>query len=101
MRNGGAFLYHQANNQVAFGFVVWLNYANPYLSPFEELQRWKTHPKIQKILKGGRRVSYGATRNQRWRVPVGAEAGIPGRRANWLHRRFPQRPAHQGHAIPQ
>jgi electron-transferring-flavoprotein dehydrogenase len=58
--NGGAFLYHQANNQVALGFVVWLNYSNPYLSPFEELQRWKTHPEIQKILRGGRRVSYGA-----------------------------------------
>jgi len=58
--NGGAFLYHQANNQVALGFVVWLNYSNPYLSPFEELQRWKTHPEVKKILAGGRRVSYGA-----------------------------------------
>jgi electron-transferring-flavoprotein dehydrogenase len=48
--NGGAFLYHQANNQIALGFVVWLNYSNPYLSPFEELQRWKTHPEIKKIL---------------------------------------------------
>jgi electron-transferring-flavoprotein dehydrogenase len=58
--NGGAFLYHQANNQVALGFVVWLNYSNPYLSPFEELQRWKTHPEVKKILAGGKRVSYGA-----------------------------------------
>jgi electron-transferring-flavoprotein dehydrogenase len=58
--NGGAFLYHQANNQIALGFVVWLNYSNPYLSPFEELQRWKTHPEVKKILAGGRRVSYGA-----------------------------------------
>jgi electron-transferring-flavoprotein dehydrogenase len=58
--NGGAFLYHQANNQVALGFSVWLNYNNPYLSPFEEFQRWKTHPAIKEILKGGRRVSYGA-----------------------------------------
>jgi len=58
--NGGAFLYHQANGQVALGFSVWLNYANPYLSPFEEFQRWKTHPEIAKILKGGKRVSYGA-----------------------------------------
>jgi electron-transferring-flavoprotein dehydrogenase len=57
---GGSFLYHQANNQVALGFVVWLNYANPYLSPFEEFQRWKTHPEIKKILQGGKRVSYGA-----------------------------------------
>ncbi len=58
--NGGGFLYHQANNQVALGFVVWLGYRNPHLSPFDEMQRWKTHPEIKKILKGGRRVSYGA-----------------------------------------
>ena len=58
--NGGGFLYHQANGQVALGFSVWLNYSNPYLSPFEEFQRWKTHPAIREILEGGRRVSYGA-----------------------------------------
>lgn len=58
--NGGAFLYHQANNQVALGFSVWLNYSNPYLSPFDEFQRWKTHPAVKAILEGGRRVSYGA-----------------------------------------
>ncbi|MEQ1641382.1 MAG: NAD(P)/FAD-dependent oxidoreductase, partial [Novosphingobium sp.] len=58
--NGGGFLYHQANNQVALGFVTWLNYKNPWVSPFEELQRWKQHPEIRAILEGGRRVSYGA-----------------------------------------
>ncbi len=58
--NGGGFLYHQANNQVALGFVTWLNYSNPYVSPFEELQRWKQHPEVRAILEGGRRVSYGA-----------------------------------------
>jgi electron-transferring-flavoprotein dehydrogenase len=57
---GGGFLYHQANGQVALGYVVWLGYANPYLAPFEAFQQWKTHPEIAKILKGGRRVSYGA-----------------------------------------
>jgi electron-transferring-flavoprotein dehydrogenase len=57
---GGSFFYHQENNQVAVGFVTWLNYANPYISPFEEFQRWKTHPKVKEILKGGRRVAYGA-----------------------------------------
>jgi electron-transferring-flavoprotein dehydrogenase len=57
---GGGFLYHQANNQVALGFVVALNYKNPYLSPFEEFQRWKQHPAIREVLEGGRRVSYGA-----------------------------------------
>jgi electron-transferring-flavoprotein dehydrogenase len=58
--NGGGFIYHQANGQVALGFSVWLNYANPYLSPFDEFQRWKTHPQIKALLEGGRRVSYGA-----------------------------------------
>ncbi|QMW22410.1 electron transfer flavoprotein-ubiquinone oxidoreductase [Sandaracinobacteroides saxicola] len=58
--NGGGWIYHQANNQISIGFVVWLNYRNPYLSPFDEMQRYKTHPKVAKILKGGRRVSYGA-----------------------------------------
>jgi electron-transferring-flavoprotein dehydrogenase len=58
--NGGGFLYHQADGQVALGFVTWLNYKNPYLSPFQEMQRWKTHPEIAAILKGGKRVSYGA-----------------------------------------
>ncbi|WP_293880204.1 electron transfer flavoprotein-ubiquinone oxidoreductase [Sphingomonas sp.] len=57
---GGGFLYHQANHQVALGFVVALDYSNPHLSPFEEFQRWKHHPEIAAILKGGRRVSYGA-----------------------------------------
>jgi electron-transferring-flavoprotein dehydrogenase len=58
--NGGGFLYHQANGQVALGFVTWLGYTNPHLSPFHEMQRWKTHPAIAEILKGGKRVSYGA-----------------------------------------
>ena len=57
---GGGFLYHQANNQVALGFVVGLGYRNPHLSPFHEFQRWKQHPAIRAILEGGRRVSYGA-----------------------------------------
>jgi len=57
---GGGFLYHQENNQVALGFVTALDYTNPYLSPFEEMQRWKTHPAIRSEIEGGRRVSYGA-----------------------------------------
>ena len=57
---GGGFLYHQANNQVALGFVTALAYKNPYLEPFQEMQRWKLHPAIREILEGGRRVSYGA-----------------------------------------
>jgi len=57
---GGGFLYHQANGQVALGFVTALDYANPYVSPFEEFQRWKHHPAIREVLEGGRRVAYGA-----------------------------------------
>ena len=58
--NGGGFLYHQANNQVALGLVTWLDYSNPYVSPFQEFQRWKHHPLIAEVLKGGKRVAYGA-----------------------------------------
>ncbi len=57
---GGAFVYHLEDNQVAVGFVVHLNYDNPHLFPFEEFQRFKTHPKIRSLLKGGKRISYGA-----------------------------------------
>jgi len=57
---GGSFLYHLDNNQVAVGFVVGLSYANPYLSPFEEFQRYKTHPAIRGFLEGGKRLAYGA-----------------------------------------
>ncbi|HST02481.1 MAG TPA: NAD(P)/FAD-dependent oxidoreductase, partial [Usitatibacter sp.] len=57
---GGSFLYHLENRQVAVGFVVGLGYRNPYLYPFEEFQRYKTHPAIRGFLEGGRRISYGA-----------------------------------------
>jgi len=57
---GGSFLYHLENNQVAVGFVVGLAYQNPYLSPYEEFQRYKTHPAIRGFFEGGKRISYGA-----------------------------------------
>ena len=57
---GGSFLYHLENNQVAVGFVVGLDYRNPHLSPFDEFQRFKTHPGIRPVFEGGRRVAYGA-----------------------------------------
>jgi electron-transferring-flavoprotein dehydrogenase len=57
---GGSFLYHLENNQVAVGFVVGLAYQNPYLSPYEEFQRYKTHPEIRSFFEGGKRISYGA-----------------------------------------
>ena len=57
---GGSFLYHLENNQVMVGYVVGLNYENPYLSPYEEFQRYKTHPAIRTFFEGGKRISYGA-----------------------------------------
>lgn len=57
---GGSFLYHLENNQVAVGYVVGLAYENPYLSPFDEFQRYKTHPSIRGFFEGGKRLAYGA-----------------------------------------
>jgi electron-transferring-flavoprotein dehydrogenase len=57
---GGGYLYHAENNQVFVGLIVDLNYSNPHLSPFDEFQRYKHHPKIAQYLQGGKRVSYGA-----------------------------------------
>jgi electron-transferring-flavoprotein dehydrogenase len=57
---GGGFFYHQANNQVAIGFVTALDYKNPWVRPYQEFQRWKHHPAIAAMLEGGKRVAYGA-----------------------------------------
>ena len=57
---GGGFLYHLEDNKVTLGFVLGLDYTNTYMNPFEEMQRWKTHPSIAKHLKGGKRIGYGA-----------------------------------------
>jgi len=57
---GGGFVYHLEDNLVSIGFVVGLNYTNPHLSPFEEMQRYKTHPEIRKFIEGGKRLAYGA-----------------------------------------
>ncbi len=57
---GGGFLYHAAGNQVYLGFIVALDYTNPWLNPFEEFQRWKQHPRIRPCLEGGKRIAYGA-----------------------------------------
>jgi|TARA_R110002072_G_scaffold25932_10_gene86416 electron-transferring-flavoprotein dehydrogenase len=58
--SGGAFLYHAENNQVYLGLIADLNYSNPHMSPFDELQRWKHHPETRKYLEGGTRITYGA-----------------------------------------
>jgi electron-transferring-flavoprotein dehydrogenase len=57
---GGSFLYHLENNQMVVGYVIGLSYENPYLSPYEEFQRYKTHPAIRSFFEGGKRISYGA-----------------------------------------
>lgn len=57
---GGSFIYHLDQNRVAIGFVIGLDYKNPYLSPFDEMQRFKTHPKVRELLTGGQRLCYGA-----------------------------------------
>ena len=57
---GGSFCYHAENNQIFLGYVIGLHYKNPYLSPYDEFQQFKTHPEIKKILTGGKRISYGA-----------------------------------------
>ncbi len=60
MTYGGSFLYHLDGNRVSVGFVIGLDYRNPYLNPFEEFQRFKTHPAIRPLFEGGRRIAYGA-----------------------------------------
>src|SRR5919202_1174496 len=82
---GGSFLYHQENNQVSVGFVVHLNYENPYLAPFEEFQRFKTHPVIAEQLEGGRRLAYGARGGPR----AGRARGLRPRLAAQRHRLGP------------
>jgi electron-transferring-flavoprotein dehydrogenase len=57
---GGGFVYHAENNQIALGFVLGLDYKNPYCDPYQEMQRWKTHPLIAKTLQHGKRIAYGA-----------------------------------------
>jgi electron-transferring-flavoprotein dehydrogenase len=57
---GGSFMYHFGDNYISLGYVVHLNYKNPWLSPFDEFQRWKQHPEVRKYLEGGKRIAYGA-----------------------------------------
>ncbi len=75
---GGSFVYHYGENLISLGFVVHLDYSNPYLSPFDEFQRFKTHPKIKKLLTGGERISYGARAINEGGVQSWAELVFPG-----------------------
>jgi len=95
---GGSFLYHLENNQAAVGFVVGLGYTNPYLSPYEEFQRYKTHPAIRGFLEAasasptGRAQSQPAACN---RCPSWSSPRLPGRRRCRIPQRFP----HQGEPL--
>jgi len=75
---GGGFLYHAADNQVFVGYIVALNYSNPYLNPFREFQRWKTHPRIRHYLEGGERISYGARAVNKGGLQSLPELSFPG-----------------------
>jgi electron-transferring-flavoprotein dehydrogenase len=75
---GGGFLYHAADNQVFVGYIVALNYSNPYLNPFREFQRWKTHPRIRHFLEGGERISYGARAVNKGGLQSLPELSFPG-----------------------
>ena len=93
---GGSFLYHFDDNLVSVGFVVHLNYKNPYLSPFEEFQRFKTHPLVRDTFEGGKRLAYGARAITEGGYQSVPKLTFPGRRADRLRRRLRQRAAHQG-----
>ena len=91
------------DNKVALGFVTGLNYTNPYLSPFEEFQRWKTHPNIRwylegedKGLKPAKRLAYGARAITAGGLLSLPKTVFPGRRPGRLRSRFPEREPHQG-----
>lgn len=75
---GGSFIYHYGDGLVSIGFVVHLDYANPYLSPFDEFQRFKTHPAIRPLLEGGKRLAYGARAISEGGVQSWPELAFPG-----------------------
>ena len=75
---GGSFMYHLENNQVSIGFVVELGYENPHMSPFQEFQRYKTHPAIAQYLKGGKRIAYGARALNEGGIQSVPELAFPG-----------------------
>jgi electron-transferring-flavoprotein dehydrogenase len=93
---GGSFIYHLDNNQVYVGFVVHLNYENPYLYPYMEFQRFKHHPMVAELLKGGKRIAYGARAIAEGGLAVDAQGGRAGRGDPRLRRGPRQRAAHQG-----
>ena len=95
---GGSFLYHYDDNLVAVGFVVHLNYDDPYLSPFDEFQRFKTHPVDPHRFRRRQAARLWRARHHRGRLSVGAAAELSRRRADRLRGGLRQRAAHQGRA---
>ena len=95
---GGSFLYHFGDGLISVGFVTHLSYSNPHLSPFEEMQRFKTHPGDPRLLRGRQAHRLRCARDQRRRPAVDPEARVPGRRADRLQRRLREPAAHQGFA---
>ena len=92
---GGSFLYHYGDNLVSVGFVIHLNYANPYISPYDEFQRFKTHPAIRDVFAGGKRIGYGARAITEGGWQSMPDLLFPGRRTARLCRRHGQSSAHQ------
>ena len=95
---GGSFLYHFGDNLISYGFVIGLDYRNPWLSPFDEMQRFKTHPDVRRHFEGGRRISYGARA-----LNEGGLQSIPAPHLSWRcadrrRRRLRQRAEDQGNA---
>jgi electron-transferring-flavoprotein dehydrogenase len=96
---GGSFLYHMEDNLVAVGYVVGLGYANPYLSPYEEFQRYKTHPTIRAFFEGGKRVAYGARAITAGGLQALPKLVFPGGCLIGDDAGFPERVAHQGQPL--
>ena len=94
--SGGSFLYHYDDGLVSVGFVVHLNYSNPTLSPFDEFQRFKTHPLIRDDVRGRQAARLWRARDLVGRLAIGAEAGVPRRRVDRLRGGLRQFRPHQG-----
>ena len=93
---GGSFVYHYGDNLAAVGFVVHLDYHNPYLWPFGEFQRFKTHPMIRPMLEGGRRIAYGARAITEGGLQAVPKLAFPGGALIGCTRGLRQPAAHQG-----
>ena len=93
---GGGFLYHLEGNKVTLGFVIGLDYDNPYLSPFDEMQRWKTHPAVRAHIEGGKRIGYGARAINNGSPQALPKTVFPGGCPGGLRRGLHERRTHQG-----